>query len=90
MQLMTTDETLDVDDDDDVARGPIPSLLLLGQDDIKTSLYEGGLKSWECSLDLVTLLATEDEQSRLFSGPPTESIHVIEVSIPVIPHHATF
>ncbi len=32
--------------------------LLLGTDDIKTSVYEGGLKSWECSFDLVDELAT--------------------------------
>ncbi|KAH8145084.1 uncharacterized protein LAJ45_10864 [Morchella importuna] len=35
---------------------------LIGTSDIHTSVYEGGLKSWECSLDLV---------QHLFSTPPT-------------------
>ncbi|KAI5850434.1 hypothetical protein DFP73DRAFT_508890 [Morchella snyderi] len=35
---------------------------LIGASDIHTSVYEGGLKSWECSLDLV---------QHLFSAPPT-------------------
>jgi hypothetical protein len=31
----------------------------LGNDDIDPNIYEGGLKSWECSLDLVGVLARE-------------------------------
>ncbi|CUS08609.1 unnamed protein product [Tuber aestivum] len=34
----------------------------LGKEDIRTSLYEGGLKSWECSVDLVRHLASLDER----------------------------
>lgn len=28
------------------------------EEDIRTNLYEGGLKSWECSIDLVKELAS--------------------------------
>lgn len=31
----------------------------LGKDDVKTGVYEGGFKSWECSVDLVRVLAAE-------------------------------
>lgn len=46
----------------------------LGEEDIRTSLYEGGLKSWECSVDLVRHLASLHEQT----GP--ESKKVLEVN----------
>lgn len=36
-------------------------LVGLGDEDIKSSFYEGGLKSWECSVDLVRYLAGEEE-----------------------------
>lgn len=32
----------------------------LGDEDIRTSFYEGGLKSWECSVDLVRHLASDE------------------------------
>lgn len=39
--------------------GPERGMIIgLGNEDIRTSLYEGGLKSWECSVDLVRHLAT--------------------------------
>jgi protein-histidine N-methyltransferase len=31
----------------------------LGKDDVKTGVYEGGFKSWECSVDLVRVLASQ-------------------------------
>lgn len=38
-------------EDDDAGLGN------LGKDDVKTGVYEGGFKSWECSVDLVRVLA---------------------------------
>lgn len=32
----------------------------LGRHDVKTGIYEGGFKSWESSIDLVKVLATDD------------------------------
>ncbi|KAI0017642.1 hypothetical protein F4780DRAFT_581118 [Xylariomycetidae sp. FL0641] len=32
----------------------------LGNHDVKTGVYEGGFKSWECSVDLVKVLATSN------------------------------
>ena len=51
MQLMAED-----DEPSGQAREHSTTLSMLGKDDIKTSIYEGGLKTWECSLDLVTYL----------------------------------
>lgn len=33
-------------------------------EDIRTSLYEGGLKSWECSIDLVRELAESERNDK--------------------------
>jgi protein-histidine N-methyltransferase len=46
----------------------------LGSHDVKTGVYEGGFKSWESSLDLVQVLATEPFAVR------DRASHVIEVS----------
>ncbi|KAH0558703.1 hypothetical protein GP486_004652 [Trichoglossum hirsutum] len=54
MQLMAEDD----DDDNDENSAFLASL---GDDDIKTNVYEGGLKSWECSVDLVSILADDRE-----------------------------
>ena len=58
MQVMAGD-----DDDHDVDERRLAAPSLLGDDDLQTRVYEGGLKSWECSLDLVTLLADEPQSS---------------------------
>ncbi|SMN20581.1 similar to Saccharomyces cerevisiae YIL110W HPM1 AdoMet-dependent methyltransferase involved in a novel 3-methylhistidine modification of ribosomal protein Rpl3p [Maudiozyma saulgeensis] len=49
-QLMSEDNntTLSKDDDDE--------LDILMHEDLRKNIYEGGLKSWECSIDLVKLL----------------------------------
>ncbi|KAI9757272.1 MAG: hypothetical protein M1815_001630 [Lichina confinis] len=86
MQLMASDEAVE---EDDVAAGDATSraaerlaaqtsLLLLGEDDIKTSVYEGGLKSWECSIDLIKVLARE--RMRFVQGQGTgDHAHVLEL-----------
>lgn len=43
-------------------------LVGLDQDDIKTNIYEGGFKTWECSLDLakyITEIGAEGHGSRV-------------------------
>ena len=86
MQLMASDEAVE---EDDVAAGDATSraaerlaaqtsLLLLGEDDIKTSVYEGGLKSWECSIDLVRVLARGKMRSVQGQGTGDHA-HVLEV-----------
>ena len=88
MQLMASDEAIE---GDHVAGGYAASravgglvaqtsLLLLGEADIKTSVYEGGLKSWECSIDLVKVLARE--KTTFVQGQGTgDHAHVLEVRI---------
>ncbi|EON96825.1 putative s-adenosylmethionine-dependent methyltransferase-like protein [Phaeoacremonium minimum UCRPA7] len=41
----------------------------LGKHDVRTGIYEGGFKSWESSVDLVKVLATEKLSQALFQGP---------------------
>jgi hypothetical protein len=66
MQLMAEDD----DDDENLA-----FLASLGDDDIRTNVYEGGLKSWECSVDLVGVLV--DDGGLWGSGG--EGLRVMEV-----------
>lgn len=41
----------------------------LGEHDVKTGIYEGGFKSWESSVDLVKVLASENVQQVLLRDP---------------------
>lgn len=41
----------------------------LGEHDVKTGIYEGGFKSWESSVDLVKVLASENTASVLGQHP---------------------
>ncbi|RPB02299.1 hypothetical protein L873DRAFT_1802238 [Choiromyces venosus 120613-1] len=66
MQLMDEDE-LNRD------RSDRSMIVGLGREDIRTSLYEGGLKSWECSVDLVRHLAS------LYKQTGQESKKVLEL-----------
>ncbi|KAL8757097.1 MAG: hypothetical protein Q9199_002459 [Rusavskia elegans] len=60
-QLMAEDTALD----DSSAAG-------LSTDDIKPNVYEGGFKTWECSLDLAKYLATQSEfLSQMLTSPCT-------------------
>jgi protein-histidine N-methyltransferase len=47
----------------------------LGNHDVKTGIYEGGFKSWESSVDMVKVLASEGFSESLTRGP----CRVIEV-----------
>jgi protein-histidine N-methyltransferase len=51
-----------LEDDHDLLSG-------LGKDDIKTNVYEGGFKTWECSMDLAKLIA---DDPGINNGQPTE------------------
>ncbi|KAM0455527.1 hypothetical protein ACHAPV_007869 [Trichoderma viride] len=48
----------------------------LGKHDVKTGIYEGGFKSWESSIDLVKVLAAQDE---LTVAQEASSLRVIEL-----------
>lgn len=48
----------------------------LGEHDVKTGIYEGGFKSWESSVDLVKVLASE----RVFEILNQDPCVVVEVS----------
>lgn len=48
----------------------------LGKHDVKTGIYEGGFKSWESSIDLVRVLAAQDE---LTAAQQASSLRVIEL-----------
>lgn len=50
----------------------------LGNHDVKTGIYEGGFKSWESSVDMVKVLASEGFSEALAKGP----CRVIEVRSP--------
>ncbi|KAJ4398257.1 hypothetical protein N0V85_006326 [Neurospora sp. IMI 360204] len=41
----------------------------LGEHDVKTGIYEGGFKSWESSVDLVKVLASENAPTILYRDP---------------------
>ncbi|KAK0655774.1 hypothetical protein B0T16DRAFT_318922 [Cercophora newfieldiana] len=47
----------------------------LGEHDVKTGIYEGGFKSWESSVDLVKVLASENT-APIFSRSPCLSIEL--------------
>ena len=49
----------------------------LGDEDIRTNVYEGGMKSWECSVDLAKKLLEDPGHVR----PPGDVglLHVLEV-----------
>lgn len=67
VQLMAEDEG----DGSDAAEG-------LGSHDVKMGVYEGGFKSWESSVDLVKVLASD---ANLFSPQQSRPLRVIEVSV---------
>ncbi|RFU72616.1 hypothetical protein TARUN_9640 [Trichoderma arundinaceum] len=48
----------------------------LGKHDVKTGIYEGGFKSWESSIDLVKVLAAQDE---LTAAQSASSLRVVEL-----------
>lgn len=70
VQLMAEEEQHDAEARDDSELEPG-----LGKHDVKTGIYEGGFKSWESSVDLVKVLASEGFSTALAGGP----CRVIEV-----------
>lgn len=59
----------------------------LDDSDIKTNVYEGGFKSWECSVDLARLLL--DRGPRKDIDDLCRVDHVVEVRVPDIPLPST-
>ena len=55
----------------------------LSTDDITPNIYEGGFKTWECSVDLASFLS--DKFSN-FNGPTDVAYDIIEVHAYVLPH----
>ena len=49
----------------------------LDDTDIRTNVYEGGFKTWECSLDLAKLLTNYNSQAK--SSHMLDVGHVLEV-----------
>ncbi|KAK3986889.1 hypothetical protein QBC44DRAFT_131607 [Cladorrhinum sp. PSN332] len=54
---------------EDDADGQSESEAGLGEHDVKTGIYEGGFKSWESSVDLVKVLASENSADALNRDP---------------------
>lgn len=52
----------------------------LGEGDLKPNFYEGGFKTWECSLDLAKLVASQDAIVESLGDSLTD-LHIIEVCI---------
>lgn len=50
----------------------------LEEGDLKPNFYEGGFKTWECSLDLAKLVASQDALVDSLGDSRTD-VHVIEV-----------
>jgi protein-histidine N-methyltransferase len=50
----------------------------LEEGDLKPNFYEGGFKTWECSLDLAKLVASENSIIESLGNSQTSS-HIIEV-----------
>ncbi|KAI9842313.1 MAG: hypothetical protein M1838_003182, partial [Thelocarpon superellum] len=72
MQLMAEDDPVP----GSTASGP-SLLTTLGNDDIKSAAYEGGLKSWECSMDLAELLLADEHYLSNLKAPGLT--HIIEL-----------
>lgn len=52
----------------------------LEKGDLKPNFYEGGFKTWECSLDLAKLVANENTIIESLDDSQT-NVHIIEVRI---------
>ena len=55
----------------------------LGQDDVRTGVYEGGFKSWESSVDVVKVLHGRREEVLEYSGTFLE---VYSILLSCFPH----
>lgn len=63
------------DDADDLATDNAELIAGLEQGDLKPNFYEGGFKTWECSLDLADVLLSSTE----IGASGEEGVHVIEL-----------
>ena len=52
----------------------------LEQGDLKPRFYEGGFKTWECSVDLAKLVAVDNSIIQSLDDPQA-NVHIVEVSI---------
>lgn len=52
----------------------------LEEGDLKPNFYEGGFKTWECSLDLAKLVASQDAIVDSLGDSQTD-VHIIEVRV---------
>jgi protein-histidine N-methyltransferase len=78
------------DDKLDTSRTGEHVLTDLGNEDIQTNVYEGGLKSWECSLDLAKLLLQDPAWQQ--NQEPQGLTHIGEVcssSVTALTHRLT-
>jgi protein-histidine N-methyltransferase len=64
--------------EDDSGRHGEGLVTRLEEMDIKPAVYEGGFKTWACSIDLAKLLI--DAKASFLSGVRTD-IHIIEVRV---------
>ncbi|KAF9425367.1 Histidine protein methyltransferase 1 [Podila epigama] len=93
-QMAQEDENFEVDDStepkgesttQDAKAGPggVEMLALAGKSDLVKGVYEGGLKTWECALDLVAYLAEQKESydnKKLGCGSALPGIYVLTQS----------
>jgi protein-histidine N-methyltransferase len=77
VQLMAEEDQQDAE-----SRGDSEPEPGLGNHDVKTGIYEGGFKSWESSVDLVKVLASEGFSVALANGP-CRVIEVNQISSPL-------
>jgi protein-histidine N-methyltransferase len=73
MQLMAED-----DGAEDPSAGNLETSVI-GDSDIRTNVYEGGFKSWECSFDLAKLLLDRGPRKDLDDLCRVD--HVVEVML---------
>jgi protein-histidine N-methyltransferase len=74
----------------DAAGGDVELEPGLGKHDVKTGIYEGGFKSWESSVDLVKVLASDQFASANgLNGVPIRVIEVGPFSVSTHSHSLT-
>ena len=81
-QLLAQDAATRPDSEDDALEPPDDLAFLEAPSDLVPGVYEGGLKTWECSLDLVTCLADIYNKNSEVAGR-----RIIEVIKFIIPSH---
>lgn len=67
------------DDADDLATDNAELIAGLEQGDLKPNFYEGGFKTWECSLDLADVLLSSFPGIGAVGEEEEEGVHVVEL-----------